>query len=87
MNQETQHKMLLTVGEAAVRLGVGRSFLYRLVMTGEVPSLKLGRARRIPVTALEEFIRGGLQDACSRSKDGAYFQRAPIRRAEDKTDV
>ena len=49
-------KMLLTVTEAALRLGVGRSFLYNLVIRGEIASVKLGRARRIPVAALEEFV-------------------------------
>ena len=49
-------KMLLTVPEAALRLGVGRSFLYNLVIRGEIASVKLGRARRIPVQAIEEFV-------------------------------
>lgn len=49
-------RMLLTVPEAAIRLGIGRSFLYDLVMRGEIQSVKLGRARRIPVDALERFI-------------------------------
>lgn len=49
-------KLLLTVPEAALRLGVGRSFLYELILKGQVASLKLGRARRVPVAALEDFI-------------------------------
>ena len=55
-------KLLLTVPEAALRLGVGRSFLYELVMRGEIASLKLGRARRIPVAALEQFVRERLAE-------------------------
>ena len=54
MSDET--KLLLTVPEAALRLGVGRSFLYELVMQGEIASVKLGRARRIPVASLEQFV-------------------------------
>jgi excisionase family DNA binding protein len=42
-------KLLLTVPEAADRLGLGRSFMYEKVQTGEVASIKLGRARRIAV--------------------------------------
>ncbi len=49
-------KLLLTIPEAALRLGVGRSFLYTLVMGGAIGSVKLGRARRIPVAALERFV-------------------------------
>lgn len=52
----TNEKVLLTVGQAAERLGVGRSFLYGLVMAGDIASIKLGRARRVPVAALEQFV-------------------------------
>lgn len=54
-------KLLLTIPEVAHRLGLGRSFTYQLVMSGEIPSIKLGRARRVPVTALEEFIAARLE--------------------------
>ena len=50
-------KVLLRVDEAAAALGVGRSFLYGLVQRGEIGSVKLGRARRIPAKALEEFVQ------------------------------
>ena len=52
----TDDKLLLTVPEAAHRLGLGRSFLYQLLMRGAISSIKCGRARRIPVSALEDFI-------------------------------
>jgi excisionase family DNA binding protein len=55
-------KLLLTVGEAADRLGVGRSFLYQLLQRGELQSLKLGRARRVPLRALDEFVDKRLKD-------------------------
>lgn len=51
-----QEKLLLTVPEAAARLGVARTFLYARVMRGELASIKLGRARRIPTMALEQFV-------------------------------
>jgi excisionase family DNA binding protein len=49
-------KLLLTIEEAARALGLGRSSLYELVMKKQIPSVKIGRARRIPVTALEQFV-------------------------------
>jgi excisionase family DNA binding protein len=50
-------KKLLTVAEAAQAMGIGRSLLYRLVMSGEIRSVVVGgRARRIPVAALDEWI-------------------------------
>ena len=59
----TDEKVLLTVPEAALRLGCGRSFLYGLVMKGEIDSIKLGRARRIPVVALAQFVAKHLDQA------------------------
>jgi excisionase family DNA binding protein len=49
-------KLLLTVTEAAERLGIGRSHVYIFVMRGELPSVKLGRSRRVPVDALADFV-------------------------------
>ena len=49
-------KLLLTIDEAAQRLGIGRSHAYVYVLRGDIPSVKLGRSRRIPLDALQEFI-------------------------------
>ena len=54
-------ELLVTVDEAARRLSVGRTFLYGLVMRGEIASLKLGRGRRIPVAALVRFVHEELE--------------------------
>lgn len=58
-------KKLVTAAEAAVLLGISRSHLYSLVMRGEIPSIKIGRARRIPVTAIERWIARELDEAQS----------------------
>jgi len=49
-------KMLLSVDEAATALSIGRTFVYQLLMRGEIVSIKIGRRRRIPVSALQEFV-------------------------------
>src|SRR5690606_5563301 len=49
-------KLLLTVEEAAHRLGIGRTVMYRLVSTGAVESVTVGRLRRIPSECLDEFV-------------------------------
>jgi excisionase family DNA binding protein len=49
-------KLLLTPQEAATALSINRSTLYELLMRGESPSITIGRARRIPVQALTEWI-------------------------------
>ena len=49
-------KRLLTVGEVAHRLGLSRSFTYELILKGEIPSIKIGRARRVAAGVLEEYV-------------------------------
>lgn len=49
-------KVLLTVEEVAQAMGLGRTYVYELVMRREIRSIKLGRKRRIPVSALNDFV-------------------------------
>ncbi len=55
-DRETPHKLLVSVEEAAQMLSIGRSLVYKLVLSQQVKSVKIGRTRRIPVFALETFI-------------------------------
>lgn len=48
--------LLLSVEQAAEMLGIARTSMYRLIGTGEVESVQVGRLRRIPMACLEEFI-------------------------------
>ena len=54
------NKLLLTPQEAADALSINRTTLYALLMRGEIRSILIGRARRIPVQVLEEWIAGKL---------------------------
>lgn len=47
--------LMHTVEEAAERLRVGRTTVFQLIKAGQLKSVTIGRARRIPATALEEF--------------------------------
>lgn len=47
--------LFLTIPQAASLLGMGRTYTYERVLLGELPSVHLGRARRIPAAAVEEF--------------------------------
>jgi excisionase family DNA binding protein len=51
-------RLVLTIEEAAERLGIGRTLMYALVSDGEVESVRIGRLRRIPADALVEYVRG-----------------------------
>jgi excisionase family DNA binding protein len=48
--------LLLTVEEAAERLRLGRTLMYRLIMSGELESVKVGRLRRVPAECLPEYV-------------------------------
>ena len=48
--------ILLTPTEAARVLGIGRSKLYELMREGSIRSIRIGTCRRVPTTALDEFV-------------------------------
>ena len=49
-------KLLLTAVEAAEQLTVSRTKVYELMAAGSLRSIRIGRLRRVPVDALQEFI-------------------------------
>jgi excisionase family DNA binding protein len=49
---------LLRVEEAAEWLGLSRTKAYELVYRGTLPSVTIGRSRRVPVAALQAFVDG-----------------------------
>src|SRR5688572_20147181 len=50
-------KLLLRPIEAAQVLGLGRSKCYELLASGCLPSIRIGGSIRVPVSALESWIR------------------------------
>lgn len=47
---------LLTPEQAAQILGCGRSYMFHMIASGEVRSIKVGRLRRIPIAEVERYI-------------------------------
>jgi excisionase family DNA binding protein len=56
-------QLLLTPEEAFAVINVGRAYGYRLIREGVIPSLKIGRLRRIPADALNEWVNSKLEEA------------------------
>jgi excisionase family DNA binding protein len=52
-------KLLLTITEACQVLAISRSKFYDLLNSGHLPSVHIGRSRRIRMTDLEEFVKSG----------------------------
>jgi excisionase family DNA binding protein len=50
------NRLLLTPEHAADKLDVGRTTVYALMASGELRSVKIGRSRRVPVAALEDYV-------------------------------
>ena len=48
--------LLITMEEAARRLSVGRTLIYEQVRRGKLPSIRVGRCRRIALVDLERYI-------------------------------
>lgn len=54
---------LLTVPDVMERLKLGRSTVYDLIRSRRLPSLTIGRCRRIPAKAVREYITHELEAA------------------------
>ncbi len=49
-------QILYSAEEAASLLGIGRTFMFHLIATGEIDSLKIGRLRKIPRDAIDGYV-------------------------------
>lgn len=49
-------RIALRPAEAAEAIGIGRSKVYELLASGELPSIRIGGSVRVPVDALRAWI-------------------------------
>jgi excisionase family DNA binding protein len=54
--QERRGLELLSIPELCQELGMGKSWVYRRLRSGEIPSVKLGRSIKVKRTDLEEYL-------------------------------
>ena len=52
----SEGKLLFTVAEAAAALGIGRTMLYRLIGTGQLRPVHIGRLTRFTAHELDRFV-------------------------------
>ncbi len=52
----------LTVAEVATVMRVSRMTVYRLVHSGELPAVRVGRSFRVPERAVHDYLRGAYND-------------------------
>lgn len=48
--------LVLTVPEAGAKLGLGKTASYEAAARGDLPTIKIGRALRVPKIALERML-------------------------------
>ena len=65
-------RLLLKVEEAAQLTGLGRSKLYEILASGQLRSITVGRARRIPADALREWIAEQLAATATNQSDAEH---------------
>jgi excisionase family DNA binding protein len=75
-------RFLLTPDEAAQALGISRSLLYELLRSGRLESVRIGSCRRVPLSALSDFVDrlrlGELVDrdpGCSQTRGPRLWER------------
>ncbi|MHB8140543.1 MAG: helix-turn-helix domain-containing protein [Vulcanimicrobiaceae bacterium] len=56
----TTQPLLLRYREAAIALGISRSFLKSLALRGAIPSVRIGTARRFAAAEIERIAQEGL---------------------------
>ncbi|CED90414.1 MULTISPECIES: helix-turn-helix domain-containing protein [Actinomyces] len=52
----------LTVAEVAAMLRVSKMTVYRMVHSGDLPAMQVGRSFRVPERAVQEYLAAGLGD-------------------------
>jgi excisionase family DNA binding protein len=62
MGDMDSNKLMLRPGEAAEALGFSRSKTYELIASGELPSVRVGSSRRVPLEQLKAWIAARLRD-------------------------
>ena len=55
----SDHRRALRVNEAALAYGLGRSTIYKLMSTGRLSTIKVGKRRLIPRDNMEALLREG----------------------------
>ena len=55
--QPERTEYLMGPEELAQFLGIGRTYAYRLLSEGEIPSVRLGRLRRVRRVDAEKFVQ------------------------------
>ena len=60
---ETRLPMLFSIEEVADILHIGRSTVFKLIKEGKIQSIKMGRSRRVPIDAMQNYVNDLISEA------------------------
>jgi excisionase family DNA binding protein len=63
MGSSLNEVKFLTVAEVASLMRVSKMTVYRLVHSGELPAVQIGRSFRVPEQAVHEYLRAAFIEA------------------------
>ena len=63
MGSSLNEVKFLTVAEVAAVMRVSKMTVYRLVHSGELPAVQIGRSFRVPEQAVHEYLRAAFIEA------------------------
>ncbi|EAP90248.1 hypothetical protein OA2633_08539 [Oceanicaulis sp. HTCC2633] len=55
--EQTVEPICVRINEAARMIGIGRTKLYELISTGELETVKIGKATRVTTSSLHDLVR------------------------------
>jgi len=58
-------RLTYTAKEAAAALGIGRDSVYRAINSGEIPAVRVGNRRLVPVAWLEKKVADAMCEVAS----------------------
>jgi len=67
--------LLLRASEAAVVLGIGRTKVFEMLASGELPAIRIGRCLRVPKDRLERWIYEQ-----TNAQSGEFLETSPLQR-------
>ena len=59
-------QLAVSVPEAAKRIGVSRNLAFQMAQRGELPSVRVGRRRIVPLAALNRWLEEQAGEASAR---------------------
>lgn len=73
--QAAQDERLVTIDDAMQRLNVCRATVYNLIRSGKLRSIKIGRARRIPLSAVLAIMDDTSSTWAERAAEDAVLEK------------